>query len=79
MSKETLFTIDLKNLDSPFEREKLESLPKKMLAELLIQHIKRTFEAIEYTKALQEKYFRMGVWGSNSDLIDLLEILKGAE
>lgn len=37
----------------------------------------RIDKAIEYTKRLREKYFRECVWGSNNDLGELLEILKG--
>lgn len=54
MNKETLFTIDIKELDNPFEREKLESLPNYILVELLIRHLKREIKAIEYIKEHSE-------------------------
>lgn len=50
MNKETLFEINLNELDNPFEREKLESLPNYILVELLIRHLKRETKAIEYIK-----------------------------
>jgi hypothetical protein len=46
--KETLFTIE--DLDNPFERQKLESLPNYILVELLIRHLKREIKTIEYLK-----------------------------
>jgi hypothetical protein len=39
----------------------------------------RIDKAIKCIKGLQEKYFRNHVAGSNSDFIDLLEILKGTK
>ena len=37
----------------------------------------RINKAIEYTTSLREKYFRNCVCGSNNDLSELIEILKG--
>lgn len=45
---EVIFDIEVENLDSPFEREKLESLPKAILVELLVRKIKVINKANEY-------------------------------
>lgn len=47
---------------------------KQARIDLLEQRIEK---AIGYVRGLREKYFRMCVVGSNNDLSDLLEILKG--
>lgn len=75
MNKETLFEININELDNPFEREKLESLPNYILVELLIRHLKREIKAIEY---IRENIDNTG-WleiGKN-DVKELLEILGG--
>lgn len=47
---EIIFDIEVKDLDNPFEREKLESLPKAILVELLVRKIKIINKANEYIK-----------------------------
>lgn len=41
-----------------------------------LQLKQRINKAIEYTKGLREKYFKMCVANSNNDLSELIEILK---
>lgn len=50
MNEETLFEININDLGNPFEREKLESLPKDWLVELLVRHLKKEIKTIEYIK-----------------------------
>lgn len=47
---EVIFDIKVEDLDNPFEREKLESLPKAILVELLVRKIKVINKANEYIK-----------------------------
>lgn len=71
--------LEIKDLDNPFEREKLESLPKDILVELLIRHLKRNIKAIEYIEKTSiticdNKYTQIN---SNHYVDDLEHILKG--
>lgn len=72
MSKEILFEININELDNPFEREKLESLPNYILVELLIRHLKREIKAIEYIK--NKKQFQQGC--DTYQIIDWNYVLK---
>ena len=68
MTNEVIFDIEAENLDNPFEREKLESLPKAILVELLVRKIKIIGKALE--------------WFDNADrrgLNELFDILKGVD
>lgn len=82
MSGETLFEIDIKELDNPFERQKLESLPKEWLVELLVRHLKKEIKAIEYIKehnvlAVNKEYLPSGIERCCS--VELLAILGDKE
>lgn len=58
-------------------KQKLSILSVKPAIPTTEEKLKYRIEkAIEYTKKLREKYFRDGVWGSNNDLSELIEILK---
>ena len=71
MSNEELFTIDIKKLDNPFEREKFLMLPKDLLVELLVRHIKKEIKAIEYIKLASNKFEYL----DTEETKELLEIL----
>ena len=80
MNKETFFGININELDNPFEREKLESLPKYILVELLVRHLKREIKAIEYIKDKQELNKMFGnITLSKESQKELLEILGDKE
>lgn len=83
--------LEINDFDNPFEREKLEGLPKDILVELLIRYLKRNIKAIEYIKGQQsfETYQHLKtiyddidsteeVW-EDYDFKDILNILKGSE
>lgn len=77
--KEIILELEINDLDNPFEREKLESLPKDILVELLIRHLKRNIKAIEYIEKTPitiygNKYTQIN---SNHYVDDLSNILKG--
>lgn len=64
--------------------EILQPKAKKLFEAIMIiaderdEYKQKIDKAIEYIKVLREKYFRECVWGSNNDLGELLEILKGS-
>lgn len=72
---EIIFDIEVENLDSPFEREKLESLPKTILVELLVRKIKAIGKALEYIEK-QDKWFKNEEYKLIKEK-ELLDILKG--
>ena len=78
---EVIFDIEVENLDSPFEREKLESLPKAILVELLVRKIKAIGKAIEYIEE-NKTYHEDNLYCFENmleDVIPLLDILKGVD
>ena len=74
MSEEILLKlVDYANLQNKL----IESNCEKIIFQKEILQLKqRINKAIEYTKGLREKYFKMCVAGSNNDLSELIEILK---
>lgn len=77
MSNEKLFTIDIKKLDNPFEREKFLMLPKDLLVELLVRHLKKEIKVIEYLK--QESWRSIDYGDDVVGSKELLEILGEKE
>lgn len=70
MNKETIFEIH--DFDDPFEIEKFESLPKDILVELLVRHLKREIKAIEkYLNCKEEDYCTLA--------LDMYDILRGKD
>lgn len=73
--------LEINDLDNPFEREKLESLPKNILVELLIRHLKRNIKAINYIEKTPitiygNEYTQIN---SNHYVDDLENILRGED
>ena len=76
--------LEINDLDNPFEREKLESLPKDILVELLIRHLKRNIKAIEYMKNTQWFHLKnsegLQLYATTENFYnDLSKILKGED
>lgn len=74
MSEEILLKlVDYANLQNKLIESNCEKI---IFQKENLQLKQRINKAIEYTKGLREKYFKMCVAGSNNDLSELIEILK---